>query len=143
MIDRTSRRKIFKWTVAATIALIATRLFFVQELIAVFVIFSILFACLAGVVLIVFLLEHAAQTALDWVEVYVRAFGRASRRNSPHHSAGAQRSRFERHPRRRAARIANCSRHPHQRSGRSRARETGRQSAAASARHRETTRARC
>jgi len=81
MIDRTSRRKIFKWTVAATIALIATHLFFVQELIAAFVIFSILFACLAGLVLIVLLLDHAVQTALDWAEVYVRAFGRASRRS--------------------------------------------------------------
>jgi hypothetical protein len=65
----------------AVIALIATHLFFVQELIAEFVIFSVLFACIAVVVLILFLLDHAIQTTLDWVEVYVKAFGRATRRS--------------------------------------------------------------
>jgi hypothetical protein len=77
---RISQRKIFKWIGLTTTALIAVRVYYVQELIAVFVIFSILFASLAGVVLIVFLLDHAAQTALAWAEVCVRAFGRAARR---------------------------------------------------------------
>jgi hypothetical protein len=75
-----SQRKIFKWIVLTTTALIAVRVYYVQELIAAFVIFSLLFACLAGVVLIVFLLDHAAQTALAWAEVCVRTFGRAARR---------------------------------------------------------------
>jgi hypothetical protein len=75
-----SQRKIFKWIVLTTTVLIAVRVYYVQELIAAFVIFSLLFACLAGVVLIVFLLDHAAQTALAWAEVCVRAFGRVARR---------------------------------------------------------------
>jgi hypothetical protein len=81
MIYRTSRGKIYTWAVLAAIALIATRLFFVQEMIAAFVIFSVLFACTAVVALIVFLVDRAVQTALDWAEAYVRVFGQAARRS--------------------------------------------------------------
>jgi hypothetical protein len=81
MIYRTSRGKVYKWAVVAAIAIIAARLFFVQDTIAAFVIFSVLFACGAVVVLIVFLVDRAVQTALDWAEAYVRAFGQAARRS--------------------------------------------------------------
>jgi hypothetical protein len=76
-----SHRKIFKWIVVAATALIATRLFFVQQLIAAFLIFSVLFACITGLVLIVYLLDDAARAAFDWAEVCMRAFGRAARRS--------------------------------------------------------------
>jgi hypothetical protein len=81
MIYRISRRNIYKWAVVAAIALIVTRLFFVQELITALVIFSVLFACVAIAVLMVFLVDHAVQTVLDWAEAYVRAFGQAARRS--------------------------------------------------------------
>jgi len=64
--------------VLATTALIAMRLFFVQQLIAAFLLFSVLFACIACVALIVFLLDEAVQTALAWAEMFMRAFRRAA-----------------------------------------------------------------
>jgi hypothetical protein len=70
-------RKIFKWIFLTITALIAMRLFFVKELIAAFLIFSVLFALLAAVVLVLVLLDHVFQTALSWVEACWKLFGRA------------------------------------------------------------------
>src|SRR5258708_34927495 len=75
---RISHWKPFKRMVLATTALIAMRLFFVQQLIAAFLLFSVLFACIACVALIVFLLDEAVQTALAWAEMFMRAFRRAA-----------------------------------------------------------------
>jgi hypothetical protein len=75
---RISHRKTFKRMALATTALIAIRLFFVQQLIAAFLLFSVLFACIACVALILFLLDEAVQTALAWAEMFMRAFGRAA-----------------------------------------------------------------
>jgi hypothetical protein len=61
--------------VAATV-LIALRLFIVQQLLAAFLIFSALFACIAVVVMILFLLDHAWQVGITRAEAYVRAIGR-------------------------------------------------------------------
>ena len=69
-------RKISKWIVPATTALLAMRLFFLQQLVAAFLIFSALFACIAVVVLILFLLDHAWQLGVTRAEAYVRAIGR-------------------------------------------------------------------
>jgi DNA-binding protein len=77
---RISRGKIFKWIALAVSALIAMRLFFVQQLIAAFLIFSVLFACIATVVLIVFVLDRVVQIAFARGEIYLKAFGRAVRR---------------------------------------------------------------
>jgi hypothetical protein len=76
-----SHRKIFKRIALAATALMAIQLYFVQELIAAFLIFSTLFACIAVVVLIFFLLDQAWQATLDQVEIHARAFGRAARRS--------------------------------------------------------------
>jgi uncharacterized MnhB-related membrane protein len=75
-----SRKKIFQWIYAAAAALIAMRMFFVQQLIAAFLLFSALSACIAVVVLILFMLDHAWQVAFARAEVYVRAFGRPAPR---------------------------------------------------------------
>lgn len=73
-----------EWAVLITAALIAIRQFYVQELIAAFVIFSVLFACLAAVVaggaLMIFFVDRAGQIAFAWAEVYTRAFARLARR---------------------------------------------------------------
>jgi hypothetical protein len=63
-------RRILEWAVLITTALIAMRQFYVQELIAAFVIFSVLFACLATVVaggaLMIFFVDRAGQIAGTW-----------------------------------------------------------------------------
>jgi hypothetical protein len=69
--------KVFKkWIVVAAAFLMALRFYIVQQLLAVFLIFSALFACIAVVVLILFLLDHAWQLGVTRAEAYVRAIGR-------------------------------------------------------------------
>ena len=65
-----------KWIVVAATVLMALRLFIVQQLLAAFLIFSALFACIAVVVLILFLLDHAWQVGVSRAEAYIRAIGR-------------------------------------------------------------------
>jgi hypothetical protein len=77
---RISRGKIFKWIVLAVTALLAMRLFFVQQLIAAFLIFSVLFACIAAVLLILFVVDHAVQIAFAQAGAYMRTFSHAARR---------------------------------------------------------------
>jgi len=82
------RAKAFKWTVVATGALLAMRLFFVQQLLAALLIFSVLFGCLAVVALILFGLDLAWQTALGRADSFVMELAR--QRRSPasvNHSA--------------------------------------------------------
>ena len=80
MIYRIWQTKTFKWTVLITAAMKAVRLFFVQELIAAFLIFSVVFICLTGVLLIVFLLGHVVDRGLAWAGAHKRHFGHAARR---------------------------------------------------------------
>jgi hypothetical protein len=77
---RIAHGKMFKWILLTTTALIAMRVYYVQELIVAFLIFSVLFACIACVVLILFLLDQAYQMVLARAEMYVSAYGRAVRR---------------------------------------------------------------
>jgi len=62
-----------------TTVLFAMPLYYLQEMIAGFIIFSVLYLCIAAVVLMAFLLGHAVQTAFAWSEVRTRALGRATR----------------------------------------------------------------
>jgi hypothetical protein len=75
------RAKVFKWTVLLTGALLVMRLFFVQQMLAALLIFSVLFACLAVVVLILFGLDLAWQTVLGRAESF--AIVHASSRRGP------------------------------------------------------------
>jgi hypothetical protein len=76
-VSRISPRKTFSWIFLTIAALIAMRLFFVEELIAAFLIFSVQFAILVSVVLVLVLLDHVFQTALSWAEACWKSFGRA------------------------------------------------------------------
>ena len=67
-----------KWIVVGATILMALRLFIVQQLLAAFLIFSALFACIAVVVLILFLLDHAWQVGFTRAEAYIRAIGRTA-----------------------------------------------------------------
>ena len=69
-----------KLVVLATAAGIAMRIFYVRELIAALIIFSVLFACVVGVMLMVILLDCAREAAVGWVEAHKGAFGRPARR---------------------------------------------------------------
>jgi hypothetical protein len=77
---RILRGKVLKRSILATAALLALRFFFVQQLIAAFLIFSVLFACVALVAFILFTLDLAWQTALARTEAYVMILGRRLRR---------------------------------------------------------------
>jgi len=77
---RILRGKLLERTILATAALVAIRLFFVQQLIAAFLIFSVLFACVALVAFILFALDLAWRTALARTEAYVMVLARSLRR---------------------------------------------------------------
>ena len=77
---RILRGKLLERIILATAALLAIRLYFVQQLIAAFLIFSVLFACVALVALILFALDLAWRTALARTEAYVIVLGRSLRR---------------------------------------------------------------
>lgn len=84
------RATAFKWAVVATGALLAMRLFLVQQLLAALLIFSALFGCLAVVALILFGLDLAWQTALGRAESFVMVLARPRRgAASVNHSAVA------------------------------------------------------
>jgi len=84
----------FKWTVQTSAALIAIRQFYVQQLIAALLIFSILFASLAVVVFLIFLLDYAWQAALDQIEIHAKAIGRTARRSWERTEGVAMKLRF-------------------------------------------------
>jgi uncharacterized MnhB-related membrane protein len=65
-----------KRIVVAAAVLMALRLYIAQQLLAAFFIFSALSACIAVVVLILFLLDHAWQVGFTRAEAYIRAIGR-------------------------------------------------------------------
>ena len=91
---RISHRKMFKWIVQTSAVLIAIRQFYVQQLIAALLIFSVLFASLAVVVFLIFLLDHAWQAALDQIEIHAKAIGRAARRSWERTEGVAMKLRF-------------------------------------------------
>jgi len=79
MKSRILRGKFFKRTILAVAAVLAIRVFFVQELIAAFLIFSALFACVAIVAFLLLALDFAWRTALAKTEACVLVLGRSAR----------------------------------------------------------------
>jgi predicted PurR-regulated permease PerM len=67
-------RVVFAFAFVAASGVLAMRLFIVRELIAALVIFSVLFACLVGLVLVLVFLNHAFQTAFTWAQTYRKAY---------------------------------------------------------------------
>jgi hypothetical protein len=57
-----------KWIWIGLAALPAIRLYYVQEMIAALLIFSVLFAAVCAVVLVIFLLDGASQQIVVWAE---------------------------------------------------------------------------
>jgi hypothetical protein len=79
MTRHTLRATAFKWALAAIGALLAMRMFFVRQMLAALLIFSVLFVCLAVVALILFGLDLAWQTALCRAESFVMVLARPRR----------------------------------------------------------------
>jgi uncharacterized MnhB-related membrane protein len=77
---RILRGKVLKRTILAIAVLLTIRVFFLQQLIAAFLIFSVLFACAAFVASILFALDLAWRTALARTEAYVLVLGRSRSR---------------------------------------------------------------
>ena len=79
MTHQILRARVFKWTVVVNGALLAMRLFFLQQLLAALLMFSILFGGLAVVALILFGLDFAWQTLLGRAESFAMALARSRR----------------------------------------------------------------
>jgi hypothetical protein len=60
-----------RWIWIGLAAVPAIRIYYVREMIAALIIFSVLFVAVATVVLIVFLLDRASEYAVTWAEVGV------------------------------------------------------------------------
>jgi hypothetical protein len=71
------RGKVLKPAILAIGVLLAVRLFFVQQLIAAFLIFSALFACVALLALVLFVLDLAWRAAVARTEAFAMVLGRS------------------------------------------------------------------
>jgi len=65
---RVNEKKARKWLWFGLAALAAIQLYFVQEMMAALVLFSVLFAVVAAGVLLVYLFDRASQRTLAWAE---------------------------------------------------------------------------
>lgn len=69
-----------KWTCIALAALTAIRLYYVQEMIAELVLFSALFALVAGAALVLFLLDRGLNWTLTWARLRAMQVAQLARR---------------------------------------------------------------
>ena len=74
--EKLSRRGTRKWIGLGFVAIAATRIYYVQEMIAALIIFSVLFLGLAAVVLIIFFLDRASESIATWAAPVVARAGR-------------------------------------------------------------------
>ena len=63
-----NEKKARKWLWYGLAAVAAVQLYFVQEMMAALVLFSVLFAVAAAVVVLVYLFDRASQRAMAWAE---------------------------------------------------------------------------
>ncbi len=69
-----------KWMWVFLAAIVALQLYFVRELLAAFLLFTLGFAFLAGLALVFFLVDQARQLSLAWVEPRTRGVAGLARR---------------------------------------------------------------
>lgn len=77
MIRRLRNRKIFGWMLLKLAIVLALRLFVVREMIAALIIFSVLFACVVGVLLLALATGYAIETARIWISARVSVLSAA------------------------------------------------------------------
>ena len=73
-----------KWMWAFLVALVAFQIYFVRELLAALLLFTMGFAVLAGIALILYLAQQAGQQSMAWVEPRTRWMTVAARRGWEH-----------------------------------------------------------
>ena len=73
-------KKARKWMWIGLAIVAALQFYYVQEMIAAFVVFGVLFALVAAASLLVFLVDRASARTLTWVEICVLAILRTLRR---------------------------------------------------------------
>ena len=69
-----------KWMWVFLGALVALQLYFVRELLAALLLFTLAFAALAGFGLVFYLVQRAGQSSIAWVEPRTRALAGVARR---------------------------------------------------------------
>lgn len=80
-------KKVRKWMWIGLAIVAALQFYYVQEMIAAFVVLGVVFALIAGAGLLVFLVDRASARTLTWAEVSGLAILRTARRRT--HFAGA------------------------------------------------------
>lgn len=73
-------RKTRKWLLIGLAALVAVQVYYVQEMLAALLLFSVAFALIGGAVLLVYLLDRGSQRALAWAGPHAVRAARATRR---------------------------------------------------------------
>ena len=73
-------KKARKWMWIALAVVAALQFYYVQEMIAAFVVLGVVFALIAGAGLLVFLVDHASAQTLNWVETSGLALLQVGRR---------------------------------------------------------------
>lgn len=61
-------QKAFTWILISLAAIVAMQLYYVQEMLAALVLFTVLFGFIAAVLLLLFMLDRASQALLDFLE---------------------------------------------------------------------------
>ncbi len=71
-----------KWSWRILAVFVALQIYFVRELLAVFIIFTLGFAVLAGIALAFYLVEQAGERGMSWAEPRARQFVPKLRENA-------------------------------------------------------------
>ena len=69
-----------KWMWSFLAALVALQIYFVRELLAALLLFTLGFGALAGVALVIYLVEQARQVSMAWAEPRTRSVAILARR---------------------------------------------------------------
>ena len=77
-------KKIQKWLWFSLAALIAIHMYFVREMLAALLIFAVVFALGAAVVLVFFLFDQISQRTVEWAEPQAKRAAHAARRGVVH-----------------------------------------------------------
>ena len=85
-------KKARKWMWIGLAVVAALQLYYVQEMIAAFVVLGVVFALIAGAVLLIFLVDRASGRTLTWAEMSGPAIPRTARRGANFAGALAKRS---------------------------------------------------
>jgi len=73
-------KKARKWLWISLAALAAVQIYFVQELMAALVLFSVFFTVVAAAALLIYLFDRAGQRTMDWAEPQTLRAARLARR---------------------------------------------------------------